>query len=88
MTDLQTVFYIIAIIYMIFNILVLLGVIVGIYFIFRTITDIRRRIIEKMEYVDKLMSHPEEAIANIAASLIRNGFQGIKGIFRRVKPFS
>lgn len=88
MSDLQSVFYIIAIIYMIFNIILLVGVGIGIYFIFQAIMDIRRKIDEKMKYVDRVMQHPEEVAAEIGASLVRTGIQRVKGIFYRSKTTS
>lgn len=83
MSDLQTVFYITAIIYMVFNIVLLVGVGIGIYFVFQAIKEMRRKVEEKMKYVDRVIQHPEEVAAEIGASLIRIGIRRVKSVFKR-----
>lgn len=68
---------------MVLNIVLFIVVAVGIFFIFRAVMDIRRQVNEKMRYVERVVQHPEDVIADIGASLIRTGVQSIKKIFRR-----
>ncbi len=81
--DLQTVFYTIGIIYMLINILFLLGIGIGIYFIARIVLDIRKQIMEKIKYVENIMHHPEETIANIGAMLIKSALRKGRSMLRR-----
>lgn len=81
--DLQSAFYIAGIVYVILNIILLIGVGVGIFFIFRAFRNLRRKCEEKMKYVDRIMHHPEDVVAEIGASLVRKGVQNMKGIFKR-----
>lgn len=83
MTDLQNTFYILGIVYMVLNILLLIGIGVGIYFIFRAVFDIRKQVNEKMKYVEKIIHNPEDVLVDVGASLIRYGLQSAKGIFKR-----
>jgi hypothetical protein len=66
---------------MIFNILLLLGIGIGIYFISRAVLDIRKQITDKLKYVERVIHHPEEVIAEIGTSLIRAGLQKAKTRF-------
>lgn len=83
MSDLQSTFYLIGIIYMIINLLLLIAVGVGIIFIFRSVMEMRKKVEEKLKYVENVIRHPEDVIADIGASLIRKSFQGIKRGFKR-----
>lgn len=70
---------------MVINIIILIAVIGVIFFIFRAVKDIRRKVEEKMKYAERIIKHPENIAAEIGASLIRTGFQGMKKAFRRTK---
>lgn len=83
MSDLQSTFYLIGIIYMIINLLLLIAVGVGVILIFRSVMEMRKKVEEKLKYVENVIKHPEDVIADIAASLIRKSFQGIKRGFKR-----
>ncbi len=83
MTDLQTTFYIAGIVYMVLNIAILIAVGVGIIFIFRAASDIRKRVEEKMKYVERIIKHPEDVAAEIGASLIRKGVNRMKQVISR-----
>lgn len=85
MTDLLTIFYIVAIIFMSLGIFFLLLAIAWIIFVFRTALKIRRRIKEKIKFIEKVKQHPEEIIAQAAASFVRAGFSRFKQAIRRKK---
>lgn len=85
MTDLQTTFYIVGITYMIFNIVLLAAVVVGIFFVFRATRDIRKKVEEKVKYMERIIKHPEDVAAEIGASLIRTGLGRVKKIIRGKK---
>lgn len=83
MTQLESAFYILGIIYMVLNIVLLVGIGIGIYFIVRTVLDIRRQVTEKIKYVENAIQHPEEAAAKVGMSILRVGFRNLKKIFKR-----
>lgn len=88
MTDLQSTFYIIGIIYMVINVVLLIGVGVGIIFIFRSIRKMHKKIEDKVKYVENLIKHPEDAIADMGASLIRRSVGRVKDAIRRKRASS
>ena len=69
---LQNIFYTLGIIYMVLNILILLGIGIGIFFIVRIVLDIKKQIMEKIKYVENAMHHPEDAIADLGRGLIKS----------------
>lgn len=85
MTDLQSAFYIVGIVYMVLNVLILIVIGVGIIFIFKTVSDIRKKIEEKIKFVEDVIKHPEDVIADIGASLIRKSFNRMKQAISRKK---
>ncbi|MBU4017007.1 hypothetical protein KKF69_06055 [Patescibacteria group bacterium] len=85
MTDLQTIFYIVGIMYMVLSTVVLIAIIAGIFIIFRTVRDIRRKVEEKIKNVERIIQHPEEIVGAIGASLIQKGLQKVQQIIRRKK---
>ncbi|MBU3978191.1 hypothetical protein KKE68_00635 [Patescibacteria group bacterium] len=85
MTDLQTIFYIVGIMYMVLSTVVLVAIIAGIFIIFRTVRDIRRKVEEKIKNVERIIQHPEEIVGAIGASLIQKGLQKVQQIIRRKK---
>lgn len=80
MTDLQTIFYVMGIIYMLLGIVLLIAVGVGIIFVFRAVRDIRTKVEEKIKYVDRIIKHPEDVAAEIGAALIRKGVNKMKQV--------
>ena len=85
MTDLQTIFYIVGIMYMVLSTVVLIAIIAGIFIIFRTVRDIRRKVEEKIKNVERIIQHPEEIVGAIGASLIQKGLQRAKNVFNKRK---
>ena len=83
MIDLQSVFYIVAIIFMVLSIALVVGAGIAMYLVYRAVMDIRRKVDEKMKYVDRVIQHPEDVIAEIGASLIRKSAQRVRNIFKR-----
>jgi uncharacterized membrane protein len=81
--DIQNTFYIFGIIYLVLNIVILLGIVIGIFFIFKTVKDIHKQVSEKLKYVEKFMHDPEEVIAEVGASVIRSAFRKAKKAFTR-----
>ena len=81
MTQLESLFYMVGIISFILNIVLLLGIGVGIFFITRMILDIRRKVREKIKIVENVIKHPEDAIADVSASFIRRSLKKIRARF-------
>jgi hypothetical protein len=65
---------------MILNVVLLIAVGVGIIFIFRAVADMRKKVEEKMKYVERIVKHPEDVAAEIGASLIRKGINRMKEV--------
>lgn len=85
MTDLQSIFYVAGIIYIILNIIILVAVGVGMIFVFRSIKNMQRKVEEKMKFAERIIQHPEEVIGAIGASLIRMSLQNAKKLFKKRK---
>ena len=66
---------------MILNILLLLGIGLGVFYIVRMVLDIRRQVTEKIKIVENIIKHPEDAIANVGASFIRSSLKRIRKRF-------
>lgn len=85
MIDLQSVFYVVGIVYMVLGVVILVAMIAGIFIVFKVISDVRRKIEEKIKCVERVVKHPEDVIADMGASLIRSGLQGMKEVFNKRK---
>jgi len=70
---------------MVLSTVVLVAIIAGIFIIFRTVRDIRRKVEEKIKNVERIIQHPEEIVGAIGASLIQKGLQKVQQIIRRKK---
>jgi hypothetical protein len=83
MSQLESTFYIVGIISFILNILLLLGIVVGLFIIVRLAFDIRKKITEKIEIVKNVIKHPENAIADLSASIIRRSLKKVREKFSK-----
>ena len=81
MTQLESLFYIVGIISFILNIVLLLGIGLGIILIARMVLGVRRKVKEKIEVVRNVIKHPEDAIADVSASFIRGSLKKIRARF-------
>jgi hypothetical protein len=85
MAQLETVFYIVAIVYMTLSIFILLGTAIGVIYIVKAVSETKSRVEEKVKMVEKFVRHPDEAMALMGAALIKNGIRGARNFFRRDK---
>jgi hypothetical protein len=83
MEQLQATFYILAIIFMILNIVILVGVGVGVYMMVKAVSDMQKQVSEKMKYVEEVARHPDELLAQVGTSLLRRGARKVKGFFEQ-----
>lgn len=83
MTQLESTFYILGIVSFALNIIILLGVGLGIVLIAKMIVDAKRRVEEKINIVRNVMKHPEDAVASVGASLIRRCVKKLKEKFSK-----
>ncbi len=83
MTQLESTFYILGIIYMVLNIVLLVGIGIGIYYIVRQVLDIRRQVTEKIKIVENAIQHPEETAAKVGMSILKAGLRKAKKVFKQ-----
>lgn len=83
--DLQTVFYTLGIIFYIFSILILMGIAVGIFFMYRKVNQIYKEIDEKISYVKRLANDPAELAANMGAAVASSTIGKLMGGKKRHK---
>jgi hypothetical protein len=83
MSQLESTFYIVGIISFILNIFLLLGVVLGLFFILRLVVDIRKKVTEKIKIVENVIKHPENAIADLSASIIRRSLRKLREKFSK-----
>jgi len=86
--DLQAVFYIFGIIYMGINILLLLGIVIGILVIVNQVKEAKKKVEEKVNVVKDAVNHPEDLLANIGSSVIRRSVLRFKKRFEKEKKKS
>lgn len=85
MEQLQNTFYIIGIIYMIINILLLLGIGIGIYFVAKAVMDIHKQVSLKIKEVEYIIQHPEEKLAEVGTSILKASLRNVKKVFQKNK---
>lgn len=72
--DLQTVFYTLGIIFYIFSILILLGIGIGVFFMYRKINQIYQEIDKK---IDMFRTHPQEVAAGFGSAIAATAFKKV-----------
>lgn len=75
---LENTFYVLGIIFMVINIAILLGIVIGIFFIKKKIEEIHQNIEEKIDTVKEVTSQPAmlaRGAGSIAASIISFGLK-------------
>lgn len=67
--DLQTVFYSLGIIFYVLSILILLGIGVGVFMVYRKINQIYKEVDDKIKLVKSIAADPSELAANMGAAV-------------------
>ena len=66
---------------MVFNILILIGIGIGVFLIVRKVFAIYNNIHEKLEFVNKTFHHPKGVAVQIGTLLANTALSKIKGFF-------
>lgn len=80
---LESTFYTIAIAYMTINIILLLGIGIGLFMLLKTFMEIREQINNKVNQIQDTFRNPENLAASIGSSLIRSAFKNAGKIFKK-----
>lgn len=83
--DLQTTFYTIGVIYMFLNILILLGIGIILIVLVKMILDLKKKVDEKVKFVQNIFDHPEDYAAQFTMSILKTAFRSVKKAFRAKK---
>lgn len=75
--DLQTVFYTLGIIFYILSILILLGISIGVFLLYRKINQIYQQIDEKIEAVRRIANDPSELAASLGAGVASSAIRKV-----------
>ena len=81
MVQLQQTFYIIAIIYMVVQIIFWLGVVAVLFALYKKIAELSEKVGKKIDSVQEALSHPGDLAAQAGASI----FQSLMQKFTRVR---
>lgn len=83
MEQLQTTFYIVGIIFMVLYGLLLIGIIVLLFYIWRKISVFTKEIMDKFETVKQAASHPEEIASSVGQALAGTAINQLRKIFKK-----
>lgn len=80
---LENTFYVLGIIFMVLNIAILVGIVVGVFFIKKKIEEIQQNVEEKIATVKEVTSQPAELARGMGAIAAGIVSFGLKRIFKR-----
>jgi uncharacterized membrane protein len=80
--DLQTVFYILGIIFMSLSILLLVGLVILVFYIWKKVTQMQKMIEEK---IDDISSRPGEIAAEVGAKVVTQAVKKAQDYFSHKK---
>jgi hypothetical protein len=82
MEQLQTTFYVVGIIFMVLYGLLLIGIVIILFYIWKKISNFTAEVTEKFKTVKQVASHPENIASSVGEALAGTALNQIRKIFR------
>ncbi len=73
------------IIFMSLNIVILLGIGIGVFIIYKKIREIQNHIEKTVDSVQNILKHPEDTAINMGASAAASAYQKVKNLISKKK---